>query len=552
LKLVGSPRRFAILTSLILGAALAVGSTAIAQTRAATSAQALDQALNESCSVTTTKTPPFYDVAAQNEDVDYSQARTDRPEFAGYIPKNSIVKLTQSREISLDRLRGTDYVNIQVLSSPNAATDQNARVSPVQIKQPVVGKGSRLGVGFRGQIQFSNLRPAGDLTYIVDKDAPALQIPGGQLTLAGRPIRLATAMTVLGSAYKVNRCCPPQKGTGIVGYLKDKFNDAAERAKDRLYLPSQCHDNYIFEVLNPTTFCPQAQVEIAAPNCDAFTNALRPVSTDQLHAVQRISQMTGRGPENLELIDSSGLVKIPVDPETGLGPFGSLHAYRNPRPEPGNSLAVSYDAFLQATSACAFMRVLEANAAICKGPGCQVQWNDAYHPFLINGKMSHVSHTKDSCIDVFPLSKTTRGPGSVTWQNSNYDRAKTFALLDLMVKAGADISQFGFNDPEAMKRFGTKRWPGHDNHIHVCFPNAPNPNARVPITAAQAQKVENTCKNGLLPSSPSIRAPASGLPPPILLQPRASATATRTITPDELPTNPTSSGLFGFMRPRCQ
>lgn len=471
----------------------------------------------ETCTETTSSEPPFYDLNSYDPAKDYlipnNQARR---EVAGYIPKNSVVKIVSAREISLARLTGSDFVDIQVLSSPNEKTDLNARVSPSQIRLPVVGPGQRLGSGFRGAVQFRNLQPAGNLTYFVRRDAPALQIPGGELALAGRPIRLAKAMTITGSAYKVNRCCvtpPPAPDANIIGTVRD-----------RLGLNDVCHDNYIFEILNSTTFCPMASVEIAAPNCDAFSTLLRPIDPSLGPAFAAISKMTGRGPESLEFIDSNGLVKIPVDPNTGRGPFGSLHHFKNPRPEPGNSLAVSYDAFLNAKSACAFMRVLEAFRANCAGPECEVQWNDAYHPFLINGTMSHASHTKDSCIDVFPLSKQKRAPSSITYGDASYDQARTFNLIELMIKAGADVAQMGFNDPEARRRYHTQNWPGHDNHIHVCFPNSPS--RERPDLNDNVQAVNKTCSEGL------IKKPA-GSPPAASSVPASSP------------------GLFGFLAPKC-
>ncbi|RYZ69276.1 MAG: hypothetical protein EOP05_15080 [Proteobacteria bacterium] len=399
----------------------------------------------------------------------------------------------------------------------------------------MIGPAARAQAGFRGAIAAQFLKRAGDVSYIVQRDAPALSIPGGEYSIAGKPIRLAKTPTgIFGrpGGYRVNRCCNAQtlKSDSIIGSMVNAVADniTAYRIGHAESPPEGCRDNYVFEIMSPQLTCVEKTIELAGPTCDRFVSNLRPVANDQLESVFALSRLTGRGPESSEFIDSEGLYKLPKDPRTEQRPFGGLNAWRNPVSErsPANNSDLNYDSFMDPMAACAYMRVLQAWQKTCNQPGCQIQDNDAYHPPSWRG---HQSHGKKTCLDIFPLSKSARGPGSITFSSPNYDRERTMKLIETLINAGAERSQLGFSDPVAVKRFGTKPWAGHQNHIHVCFPTSPE--------AAESARVRKTCLDGV---SPSGAPAAKTLVTPKTTFEEATARAAGAI------------GYFNFLSPQCQ
>ncbi|MEX1098891.1 MAG: hypothetical protein WEB87_00610, partial [Bacteriovoracaceae bacterium] len=137
------------------------------------------------------------------------------------------------------------------------------------------------------------------------------------------------------------------------------------------------------------------------------------------------------------------------------------------------------DVYAKPYSACAFMEVLKNHQKRCQGYGCQTQFGNLYHP---KSWGAHETHGDGECIDVRPL-RVDNTQYSLTHQNPIYDREKTRELIELFKEAGA--TTIIFNDPQIQRNDpAVARYPGHDNHIHLCLP-------------ADSAKVQATCRDGL-------------------------------------------------------
>lgn len=87
--------------------------------------------------------------------------------------------------------------------------------------------------------------------------------------------------------------------------------------------------------------------------------------------------------------------------------------------------------------------------------------------FQGGGKMSpHKSHQKGVDIDI-SIMRNDRVESGTRYQNSNYSRALTQELVNLIrANTVLKVERIYFNDPQVQ---GVRRWPGHDNHLHVRF-----------------------------------------------------------------------------------
>jgi hypothetical protein len=133
---------------------------------------------------------------------------------------------------------------------------------------------------------------------------------------------------------------------------------------------------------------------------------------------------------------------------------------------------------MNATSACAFMKVLEEHQKSCTHPGCQVQWGDGFHPKIWK---IHKSHESSYCMDLRAL-KTVDNDKALDLNNPEdrkiYDFVKTKRLIERFKSAGAEVCYF--NDK---RNPGCKTLEGHSNHIHACFD-------------PKSQIVQDTCRSG--------------------------------------------------------
>jgi hypothetical protein len=368
----------------------------------------------------------------------------------GYVPKASIVRLNRSAKMPDRKGQKTTYVSVEVLSLPSSVVDEKARKARNPIKDRVVGPGERVKAGAIGYVSADALDEVSGYTFIVNQDAPLFDLGGNAVALGGKSLKLA--QTAEGK-FRVNQCCVENSGGK----------------------PPTCADNYIFHIIDPNSKITKDEIALSTDPCCNVLPHLRVVRDDQVEsllAFTRMAQSEHRGDlATLEYIDSMGMVKLPIDAESGDGPFGSWHYGA----DKGN--AISEDAYMNATSACAFMRVLEYHQKICRSPGCEIQWGDAFHP---KAWQVHGGHESGTCIDLRPLKTVdNRDPQRISIASrSVYDWIKTKQLVERFSKAGA--TTIFFND----KRIPEAGWyAGHADHIHVCF-------------APTDQKVQDTCRSG--------------------------------------------------------
>ena len=87
--------------------------------------------------------------------------------------------------------------------------------------------------------------------------------------------------------------------------------------------------------------------------------------------------------------------------------------------------------------------------------------------FRCGGSMPpHVSHTKGVDADIRIVRRDGKEAGTV-YQSADYSRTLTQELVNLFHANGvARVERIYFNDPSVT---GVRKWPGHDNHLHVRF-----------------------------------------------------------------------------------
>jgi hypothetical protein len=88
-------------------------------------------------------------------------------------------------------------------------------------------------------------------------------------------------------------------------------------------------------------------------------------------------------------------------------------------------------------------------------------------PFTGPG-VGHASHQNGLDVDIrLPRRDGVEGPATP----ANYDRALTQALVDRLVAQGAVLVLIGHNLELKGPAQVVVRWPNHDDHLHVRFPN---------------------------------------------------------------------------------
>lgn len=391
------------------------------------------------CQDFTTKEPPFF-ISDGKGDKNWEDFKSPSNFKAtiGFLPKSSIVRVQPALQKAAIKSGRNVFIPVEVISIPDSNLLRTAAKSRQPLKGNVLGRKKVAEPGNKGYVAQESLEHVSGYTFMIRKDSPLFETHREFAPIAGRALRLAQNED---GSFQARYCC---------------FDDVNNG-------PMKCETRYVFQVLTTDLSRAETTFTFNPVGCAFCTNFLRPVKNDQINPIKDIINMTepmaGKGIMGLEFIDSMGLVKIPVDPNTGAGPFGSIHY----SPEKGN--AISDDAFADLTAACAFMRVLQRQQSLCKSTGCQIQWGDAYYPYRKNGRKEHQGHDDGQCLDIRPLRKSD-GTGPLRWTKSSktdYDYEKTTDFVQLLKAAGANPVYF--ND----KRTGAQHWPGHDDHIHACF-----------------------------------------------------------------------------------
>ena len=428
-----------------------------------------------------------------------------------YIPKGSIV-YTPPELMELEATN--DYrVPVEVLSVDNSDLAESLRVSrywgrlnqdnPNEARR-WIGKGEftsmvdgirnlqRVEAQERGFLDRRSLKPAGNYTFFVSEDIQMYRTPKGNL-LNGMKLRLKTAIHEGREKYLINRCC--------------MIN---ERDPEELL----CHNFYRFDVINQENQVVEVMINHNL-ECTVFPH-LRAIPKEDEDAFQNILNMLDSaasvpnlpGLQELEIIprmsdylgpDESAnteLLKFPIN-ENDQGPFNSFHYSPDDK---GDS-----DVFVNPTTACAYMQILEEFSKRCTAPGCMSQFGNMYHT---QSWQVHSTHGSGYCIDMrFFRKSDDANTGGLYVNGARYDREKNKMFIDLLVKAGAEniyindnslISDYTSGNrnttlldgsSENIEQFMQNRnfpesYPGHDNHLHFCL----NPEKDI---------INQTCQNGL-------------------------------------------------------
>ncbi len=81
----------------------------------------------------------------------------------------------------------------------------------------------------------------------------------------------------------------------------------------------------------------------------------------------------------------------------------------------------------------------------------------------------HETHEQGRQVDIRPF-RRDGGNAPVTWQSRAYDREQTRSYIEFMKDRNPGTTVL-FNDPVLVKEGLTQKYEGHDNHLHLSFPN---------------------------------------------------------------------------------
>ncbi len=312
----------------------------------------------------------------------------------------------------------------------------------------------RAEVGSKGLLPKSVLKDAKNYRFVVSSDA--LLISSEELKqFAGKILQLSMNDEGL---FKVRRCCVQSK-------------------EDQ----KECVDNYYFDIYDGDSLI-GSYLREGNDICSDLLQYSRPIKKELLTPFLKLLEFSKEVPNfkqsdalDLKILPQyagmKDLMVMPINPETGEGPFNSYHYL------PEGKKTKAADAMGNAGSLCVVNRVFEAFNKKCKGAGCQVQFGDIFYPHSV-WEGPHSSHHKGTCIDIKPFRKNSDADVGINCKSAEYDNNKTQMFVDLLNEA--EPIQILFNDTK-MKH--VKDYENHEHHIHVCF----NP------TSLKSQEI---CKNG--------------------------------------------------------
>jgi hypothetical protein len=380
--------------------------------------------------------PPFHvSDAYQQGEKNYENFRSkdNYRQKSAHIPRRSIVKIPEE---SKEFAESPDYyIPVEVVGVPSEFADEKLKGSK-RFGQ-FSSKYSRLDrakVGQKGFLYSKSIKKADDYTYIVEEDSPLMEIPG--LEEIGT-VALKIRRDFEGN-YIMKECCR------MAGWVKQE---------------DRCTSTYEFQIIR-SDGSHVKDVSIDITQCNALTGLVPFENKDISNLMNFLDVASGDAKlkfslDKMEVMDTRGLVKVPIDYETHEGPFGSYHYNSDDK--------VASDAYAKPMAGCTLLKVMEEHQKRCKDPGCQLQFGNIYHP---DSWGVHSDHDGD-CVDIRPLKKKDTKTSTNIWR-SDYDAAKTKKLLELLKEAGG--KPIFFNDNKLRKELGGVSYKsGHHNHIHVCF-----------------------------------------------------------------------------------
>jgi hypothetical protein len=365
--------------------------------------------------------------------------------------------------------------------------------------QGIKGK-SRAKEGDVGYLDKRGMTQIGEHIFVINEDAPSFTSPQGNI-LNGRIIK----PVMVDGKFQVKQCC------------RMVFNLELGREK-------YCYEHYVFDILSVEglTF---ERISYGEYKCGIFNHLtvlpeenqteLRGISSLLNQSLETSSLYPKKGIDNFEIIlaptewegsrritqSKAYIMKLPIDPETGLGPYNMRHYKPDDK---ANS-----DIFMIPKSMCAFLEVAKNFNEVCKEVGCQLQFGDIYHDVDWS---EHESHGTGECVDIRPFRKNTdditkgnpiyhykknaKGETVLDYkrQYANYDRDKTRQFMELAIQAGA--THLFINDPVLYLEHFTPKvrekilpvltgttwddwWKirgsstankrNHNDHMHLCF-----------------------------------------------------------------------------------
>lgn len=447
---------------------------------------------DEHCQHKTTETPPFYisDEFLQSKNKQWENLRDidNDSKKKYYIPRGSIVYY--SPDLFGIEANSSQRVPVKVLATPKNNIEKTLKQSRYYApKKGWQGKRSfrdmvaghkgmeRAEEGHVGFMDERALRQISKYTFFVNEDAPSFKTPSGVDINASK-----IKSKMVDGKYQIKHCC--------------------EENPDPTVDTMMCYDHYLFDVFDEEDN-QVLTLSGSSDGCELFKH-VAPIPTQQASEIQSILELTEEaarfenlfvdsGVENIELIYAKNrwrgsqlrndpkiaYVKIPIDEETGQGPFNSYHYNKD---DEKNS-----DTFLKTHSACTFMQVMKKWNNDCKVAGCQLQFGDLYHE---DSWLAHSSHDSGECVDIRPFRKNDDIQNSgLTYNYARYSRDKTEDFIKLLVKAGA--TPIYFNDEKILSKYKSSKYrseinpkyektmnysrkprpvSGHANHLHFCFP----------------------------------------------------------------------------------
>tara|TARA_B100001971_G_scaffold215193_1_gene259928 strand:+ start:4595 stop:5995 length:1401 start_codon:yes stop_codon:yes gene_type:complete len=404
------------------------------------------------CTVSESDEPPFFVSSAYKQgDKTYENLRSLRDRTRqSFIPRRSIVKVPKESQ----HLVGTpsSYVKVEVLGINddefhNENLNERGKLRRATNKLTSLPK---VELGEKGYLHSKSVEKVDEFTFVVTEDSPLLHFP----QLQAMDVAAITPRRTGDGKFLTNRCC----------YSSFIFHTSVQ-----VEYPDEpiCTDEYVFQIVYADGSKGDS-IGVDLNACHVANNLMPLKDQDFLAMANFIKVAKGDSALNfstnkLELLDSRGIVKVPLDYEnydadtrSAPGPYGSLHYNLDDKG--------SADAYAKPMTACTFMEILKTQQEECSGYGCQIQFGNMYHP---KNWGPHETHYTGKCIDIRPL-RIDNTTYAMTYHNPVYDLDKTIELIKLLRRAGA--TNIYFNDWNVRKELPyVGRVTGHDNHIHFCL-----------------------------------------------------------------------------------
>ncbi len=458
------------------------------------------------CTITSVKTPPVfvvptgYDTRSELDAVErrrenkyanyYKEFAADekmrRTEKPFYVPKRSIVQVSDAYRNIIEKTgefsksKNDEWIPVKVLSTPpeNEKLKEAYVANTKGIASPIFSKSgiqAKVGnVGFMKVADLEKVDKQKDFVFVVKQDSELFTKLNNYINKNDYKALMPLALKLkrVSDGYEVNQCCATKTKRCTDYPIFEVIGVKDEDDKDiELPVDTDCF------------ICQQNIFKSLVPIEDAFLNPIRSILSHPSLGLPEGSNDIKKAASvsNLNFVDSRGFVQIPLIGDSAIrtGPFNSIHS----EPESGDA-----DVYLKPDVTCGFMQFLKTWDKSCKGAdGCQIEFKDASHANHkhkvqpnASGKSPwiHESHTNGECIDINTsrMSASSRGP-----------------MLQMLKKLGHENCYS--NDSNVTRQGGCSNYPGHDTHMHICFPS----NTSAAGKSVPNPKLKEACEKGVKP-----------------------------------------------------